>query len=246
MKTKVRIERSNRCIKCYKSIKMMNFQLLTQCPLFKGITEKEAEILFDKIHFQIKNYSKDDIVVLAGETVLKLLIIISGSVRGEMIDYSGRTIKIEDIEAPQPLATAFLFGQQNKYPVTVTVNNDARILIIPVTEFLKILQLNAQILKNYLNSISSRAQFLSQKLNFLSFKTIKGKVAHYLLQQAGEKFHSIELKNTQKQLADLFGVTRPSLARVFGEMQKEGMISISNKTVSLLNKQALNKLINNA
>ena len=224
----------------------MNFQLLTQCPLFKGITEKEAEFLFDKIHFQIKTYPKGDIVVVAGETVVNLLVIIAGSVRGEMIDYSGKTIKIEDIEAPKPLATAFLFGQQNKYPVTVTVNNDAKILIIPVTEFLKMLQLNTQILKNYLNNISSRAQFLSQKLNFLSFKTIKGKVAHFLLQQAGEKFHSVELKNTQQQLADLFGVTRPSLARVFGEMQKEGVINISNKTVSLLDKKALNKLINNA
>ncbi len=246
MKTKVRFERSNPCTICYKSIKMLNYQLLTQCPLFKGISEKEAEFLIDKIHFQIKTYSKDHIVVVAGETVVNLLIIISGSVRGEMIDYSGKTIKIEDIEAPKPLATAFLFGQQNKYPVTVTANNEAKILIIPVTEFLKLMQLNIQILKNYLNSISSRTQFLSQKLNFLSFKTIKGKVAHFLLQQAGEKFHSVELKNTQQQLADLFGVTRPSLARVFGEMQKEGIINIKNKTVSILNKQALNELINNA
>jgi CRP-like cAMP-binding protein len=224
---------------------MMNFQVLTQCPLFKGISEKEAELLLKKIHFQIKKYSKDDIVVVAGETVNNLLIVISGSVRGEMIDYSGKIIKIEDIEAPKPLATAFLFGQQNKYPVTVTANNEAGILTIPVSEFLKILQLNAQILRNYLNSISSRAQFLSNKLNFLSFKTIRGKVAHYLLQQAGEKFHSVELKNTQQQLADLFGVTRPSLARVFGEMQKEGIINIQNKTVSLLDKKALNQMIKN-
>lgn len=223
----------------------MNFQVLTQCPLFKGISEKEAELLLKKIHFQIKKYSKDDIVVVAGETVNNLLIVISGSVRGEMIDYSGKIIKIEDIEAPKPLATAFLFGQQNKYPVTVTANNEAGILTIPVSEFLKILQLNAQILRNYLNSISSRAQFLSNKLNFLSFKTIRGKVAHYLLQQAGEKFHSVELKNTQQQLADLFGVTRPSLARVFGEMQKEGIINIQNKTVSLLDKKALNQMIKN-
>lgn len=223
----------------------MNFQLLTLCPLFKGITEKEAELLFEKIHFQIKKYSKDEIVVVAGETVNNLLIVISGSVRGEMIDYSGKIIKIEDIEAPKPLATAFLFGQQNKYPVTVTANNNTGILTIPVNEFLKLLQLNTQILRNYLNSISSRAQFLSNKLNFLSFKTIKGKVAHYLLQQAGEKFHSIELKNTQQQLADLFGVTRPSLARVFGEMQKEGLINIQSKTVSLLDKKALNQLIKN-
>jgi CRP-like cAMP-binding protein len=225
---------------------MMNYRLLTECPIFRGITEKEAENLFDKIHFQIKNYSKDEVVVVAGEPVLNLHIIISGSVRGEMIDFSGKTIKIEDIEAPKPLATAFLFGQENKFPVTVTANNDAKILNMPVSEFLKLLQLNTPVLRNYLNSISSRAQFLSQKLHFLSFKTIKGKVAHFLLKQAGDKFHSVELKNTQQQLADLFGVTRPSLARVFGEMQKEGLIRITNKTVTLLDKKALNELMNNA
>ncbi|HSO87589.1 MAG TPA: Crp/Fnr family transcriptional regulator [Draconibacterium sp.] len=224
----------------------MNYQLLTQCPIFRGITEKDAELLFKKIHFQIKSYIKDEIVVVAGEPVFNLHIIIAGSVRGEMIDFSGKTIKIEDIEAPKPLATAFLFGQENKFPVTVSANNDAKILIIPVSEFLKLLQLNTQILQNYLNSISSRAQFLSQKLHFLSFKTIKGKVAHFLLQQAGEKFHSVELKNTQQQLADLFGVTRPSLARVFGEMQKEGLIRIANKTVTIPDKKALNELMNNA
>lgn len=216
------------------------------CPIFRGINEKEAEDLLKKIHFQIKSYSKDEIVVVAGEPVLNLHIIISGSVRGEMIDYSGKTIKIEDIEAPKPLATAFLFGQENKFPVTVTANIDTKILTMPVAEFLKMLQLNTPILKNYLNSISSRAQFLSQKLHFLSFKTIKGKVSHFLLQKAGDKFHSIELKNTQQQLADLFGVTRPSLARVFGEMQKEGLLKVENKTVTLLDKKALNELINNA
>jgi CRP-like cAMP-binding protein len=224
---------------------MINYQLLTQCPIFRGITENEAELLLKRIHFQVKNYFKDEVVVVAGEPVLNLNIIISGSVRGEMIDYSGKTIKIEDIEAPKPLATAFLFGKENKFPVTVTANNEVKILSVPVSEFLKILQLNLQILKNYLNSISSRAQFLSQKLNFLSFKTIKGKVAHFLLDHAGEKFHSVELKNTQQQLADLFGVTRPSLARVFGEMQKEGLISTKNKTVTLLDRKALKELITN-
>lgn len=234
------------CIKCYKMVNPINFQFLTQCPIFRGINENDVEDLLKKIHFQIKSYGKDEIVVVAGEPVLNLHIINQGSVRGEMIDYSGKTIKIEDIEAPKPLAAAFLFGRENKFPVTVTANNETKIITMPVSEFLKMLQLNTPILKNYLNSISSRAQFLSQKLHFLSFKTIRGKVAHFLLQQAGDKFHSIELKNTQQQLADLFGVTRPSLARVFGEMQKEELIKIENKTVTLLDKKALNELINNA
>ena len=162
-----------------------------------------------------------------------------------MIDYSGKTIKIEDVEAPKPLASAFLFGRENKFPVTVTAHVDVKILSIPVSEFLKVLQMNTQVLKNYLNSISTRTQFLSQKLHFLSFKTIREKVTHFLLTQAGDKFHSIELKNTQQQLADLFGVTRPSLARVFGEMQKEGLIKIEKKTVTLLDKNKLNTILRN-
>ncbi len=225
--------------------KMIDFKLISQCPVFRGIPENEIKKLLEKIHFQIRKFNKDEIIAVAGETVQNLYILLSGSVKGEMIDYSGKTIKIEDIEAPKPLATAFLFGKDNKFPVTVTAHVDLKILAIPVPEFLKILQLNTQVLKNYLNSISTRTQFLSQKLHFLSFKTIREKVAHFLLVRAGEEFHSIELKNTQQQLADLFGVTRPSLARVFGEMQKEGLIKMERKTVTLLNKKKLNQLLRN-
>ncbi|MEZ5105548.1 MAG: Crp/Fnr family transcriptional regulator [Draconibacterium sp.] len=224
---------------------MTDFRLLTQCPVFISLSEDEVKSLLKQIHYQIKSFSKNEVIITAGEQATHLYIIVSGSVKGEMIDYSGKTIKIEDIEAPKPLATAFLFGKENKFPVTVTANNKGKILAIPVPEFLKLLQLNTQILRNYLNIISTRAQFLSQKLHFLSFKTIKEKIAHFLLQQAGEKFHSIELKSTQQQLADLFGVTRPSLARVLGEMQKDGLITLEKKTVTLVNKPLLNNLLKN-
>ena len=223
----------------------MYFNLLSNFPVFLGIEKQHAESLFAKIHFQVKKYTQNEVVVFAGERVVNLLIVLSGSVRGEMIDYSGKTIKIEDIEAPKPLATAFLFGKENKYPVTVTANNSVRILSVPVSEFLKLLQLDRKILVNYLNSISTRAQFLSEKLNFLSFKTIREKVAHYLLKNAGEELHSFELKKTQEELARMFGITRPSLARVLGELKQNGIIKIERKTVTLLNKNALNKMLAN-
>ncbi|WP_321347660.1 Crp/Fnr family transcriptional regulator [uncultured Draconibacterium sp.] len=224
---------------------MKDYSILVKSPLFSGIPEEECRALFSKIHYQVRKFEKDAIVVQGGEEVTNLFIVLAGSVRGEMIDYSGKTVKIEDIEAPRPLAAAFLFGKENKFPVTVTANKKSELLAIPVVEFLKLLQLNTRLLRNYLNSISTRAQFLSQKLHFLSFKTIKEKVAHFLLQQAGDRFHSFELKNTQQQLAEMFGVTRPSLARVLGEMQDEKLIKIEKKTVTLLDKQGLNKLLKN-
>ena len=223
----------------------MNYQLLSQCPVFKGISEEESKQLFEQIHFQIKRFEKDEIIAIEGEPVNYLRIVISGSVRAEMIDYSGKTVKIDDIETPQPLASAFIFGSENNFPVTVTANSTGLLLVVPVTEFLKLLQLSRQVLENYLHSISSRAQFLSQKIHFLSVKTIKGKMAQFLLKQADNTNNTIELKSTQQQLADLFGVARPSLARVIGEMQKEGLIHIHKKKVTILDKPALNKIVQN-
>ena len=222
---------------------MINYQLLGQCPVFRGISENELRTLLSKVHFQVKKYSRGEMIAVTGETVNNLYVVLDGCVRGEMIDYSGKTIKIEDVEAPLPLATAFLFGKENKFPVTVTANTNVKILSVPVSEFLKMLQLNAQILENYLNNISSRTQFLTQKLHFLSFKTIRGKVAQFLLTQAGDTFHSVVLSHTQQQLAELFGVTRPSLARVLGEMQQEGLIKVERKTVTLTDKEKLNQLL---
>jgi len=224
---------------------MMNYQLLSQCPVFQGISEDENRKLLEQILFQIRKFEKDEIIAIEGEPVKNLRIILSGSVRAEMIDYSGKTVKIDDIETAQPLASAFIFGEENNYPVTVTANTPGRLLVVSVQEFLKLLQLNRQVLENYLNSISTRAQFLSQKIHFLSFKTIKEKMAHFLLKQAGEQQNTIELKNTQQQLADLFGVARPSLARVFSEMQREGLIEIKRKRVTILDKPALNEILKN-
>jgi len=223
----------------------MNYELISQCPLFRGITVIEIEKLFRQINFQMKKFEKNEIIVCYGDKVTHLLIIVKGSVKGEMTDYSGKTVKIEDIEAPRPLAAAFIFGKENNYPVTVIANNDVKILAIPIPEFLKLLQLSTKLLKNYMYNISTRAQFLSQKLHFLSFKTIKEKMAHFLLQKCGDRLHSIELNNTQQQLADLFGVARPSLARVFSEMQQEGLIKIEKRTVTLLDKPGLNELLRN-
>lgn len=243
IKTKLSCWRFLSCTNCYKAFVMLDFQLINECPLFSGLALWETQSLINEIHFQVRSYNKDEIIANAGESVRNLLIIMQGSAKGEMIDYSGKTIKIEDVEAPKPLASAFLFGKENKYPVTVTATSPVQILSIPIAEFLKIMQKDSTILTNFLGLISTQTQFLTQKIQFLHFKTIREKVAHFLLQKAGDRFHSVEIKNTQQQLADLFGVTRPSLARVLGEMQSEGLFEMERKTFKQIDKARLNALL---
>jgi CRP/FNR family transcriptional regulator, dissimilatory nitrate respiration regulator len=222
---------------------MIQTEILCQSPIFRGISPEELAGLFSQVHYQVKTYQKNDLVVIGGEICDRLLIIQQGSVKAEMTDYSGKTIKIEDLSAPWPLATAFLFGKENRFPVTVSATSDAQLVSIPKPEFVKLLQMDALILNNYLNTISTRAQFLSQKLKFLSFKTIKQKVAHYLLEKAGDRLQTVEIQQSQGQLAEMFGVTRPSLARTLGEMCQEGLIKTDRRFIKILDKDRMNRLL---
>jgi len=105
------------------------------------------------------------------------------------------------------------------------------------------MQQNNRVLKNFLDAISSRTQFLSNRIRFLSFKTIREKIAHYILAQTGEGNDRIFLPQSQTNLADFFGVTRPSLARALHELEKEGIIRVERREITLLNKKKLNTLL---
>ncbi len=218
----------------------MDVQLLTECKLFIGIHSEAIEKLLEKKRYRLKTYKNENIIALAGDTVDELQIILTGSVRGEMTDFSGKTIKIEDRQAPDSIATAFIFGANNKYPVNVISNSDTQILVIPKETLMIMFRENGQFLSNFLNAVSSRAQFLSNKIRFLSFKTIKGKFAQYLLHNGGDEKDDIELKPTITELAELFGVTRPSLSRAISEMETEETIQIMKKNIRILNRNKLN------
>ena len=222
---------------------MIRPEILCQSPVFRGISSEQLLQLLSQVHFQFKNYSKNELIVMGGEICDRLLIVQQGSVKAEMTDYSGKTIKIEDLVAPQPLASAFQFGNHNRFPVTVLANTDVEIVSIPKPEFVKLLQLNSLILNNYLNTISTRAQFLSQRLKFLSFKTIRQKIAHFLLEKAGDRLQTVEILQSQGQLAEMFGVTRPSLARALGEMSSEGLIETDRRSIKILDKNRMNQLL---
>lgn len=220
------------------------FHRLAQSEIFRGINPSELENLLSVINYQVKRFSRDDLIALAGDRINSLQIVAEGSVKGEMIDFTGKTIKIEDIEAPRPLAPAFLFGDDNGYPVNIVANSSVTIVTIPKKEFVRMLILSEKLLHNYLDIISSRAQFLSARLKFLSFQSIKGKIAHYLLSKSSPgRSGNIELDKSQSELAEIFGVTRPSLARAVRELDRDGIISAKGRKVTIINPVRLSSFL---
>ena len=212
-------------------------------PLFRNVSAGELRKNFEGLTYKVKNYTKGEILAHQGDVCNKLVILTKGSVRGEMIDESGRLIKIEDIASPRALAPLFLFGAANRFPVEVTANENTEAIIIPKESVIKLFARNEAFLENYMNMSANYAQTLSEKLFFMSFKTIRQKLASYFLRLSATQGSQILLDRSQQELADYFGISRPSLAREVSHMQDDGLIKADRKQITILNKEKLKFLI---
>ena len=218
--------------------------VLVNNPLFRGITPERLFADLEEISFHTRSYKKGEILAQQGAVCNRLVILTKGSVRGEMIDYSGRLIKVEDIAAPRAIAPLFLFGEENRYPVEVTANEPTEVIELPKSSVLSLFRKNEQFLENYMNLSANYARTLADKLFFMSFKTIRQKLASYLLRMLKQQGDSpIQLDRSQQELADYFGVSRPSLARELAHMQDDGLIKTDRKLVHILRKEDMMQLI---
>ena len=220
------------------------YRILFNSPLFRGLTMDELDSLFLKVNHQIKQFRSGELLAQAGEDVDKAILLMQGRLQGEMVDFGGNSLKIEELDPPQMIAAAFLFGPQNKFPVFLSAKTDGKILVVQKKDFTSMLSLEPRVMINYINIVSGKAQFLSGKITFLSLKTIKEKIAYYLLQRI-KKAESklVPIDQTQTALAELFGVTRPSLTRTVLEMENQGILTWSRENVKILDLNQLNHIL---
>ena len=220
------------------------YQILLNSPLFRGLTSEELNALMQNVNHQIRQFRSGELLAQAGEDVDKAIILLQGRLQGEMVDFAGNSLKIEELDPPQMVAAAFLFGPQNKFPVFLSAKTEGRIMVILKKDFTRMLSLEPRVMVNYINIVSAKAQFLSGKITFLSLKTIREKIAFYLLQRAKQSQNmQVNIDQTQTALADHFGVTRPSLTRSVLEMEKQGILEWTKDKVSIKDLRKLNRIL---
>ncbi|MBP1617980.1 MAG: Crp/Fnr family transcriptional regulator [Bacteroidetes bacterium] len=222
----------------------MEYSILSRIPLFRGIPAAEIENIFENVSSLEKVYKKGAILAEQDEACNRLIILLSGKVRAEMADPSGKVVKVEDILAPNPLAILFLFGTNSRFPVQATADEDCTALVIPKQSVLNLLGKNELLLKNYLDISADFASRLSQKLYFMSFRTIRQKISMFLLELSrNQSSPTVEFGRTKSSLSEYFGVSRPSLERELSNMQHDGWISIDKKEITILKKESLVQLV---
>ena len=217
-------------------------EIISSSPLFAGISVEEILDIFKTIPCSAKSYSKDSLVMIRGDEYDSLKILLEGEVSAEIQDFTGKTIKIENLKAPDAMALGILFADDNILPVTIVAQSNIRLVSIPKESIIKIAQKNKQFLQNYFTQSGNKVVFLVEKLRLLKFSSLRQKFSGYIL-SLSEKLNSetVYLSYSREELAELFGVARPSLSRICSEMSDEGILQIEGKKITILNKDRLKK-----
>ena len=219
----------------------MDINDLFLCPVCMNIPVSEREKFLNEIEYKTKLYKKGECIAQQGEMVNALYILLKGSAKSEMISDSETILNMETVKAPNLLASALLFAADSQFPVDIVALEDCEIILISKDSIVKQLGSNEEFLQGFMKFNSNRVHFLSERLKLLSTKTIKGKIAQYVLARSNHQNFTLDRKLTE--LAEYFGVTRPSLSRSLSEMIEEGIISLKRKNGTVLDPVKLKNLI---
>ena len=209
---------------------------LKETVLFNNLKEETIKDILGKVKYEIKKYSPNESIAFRGDKVKGLYIILKGTLITEMLTEEGNIIKIEELVPSSVIASAFIFGKNNSFPVDLITKNEVDILFVERKEFLKLLFSDEKILENFLNEVSNKTQLLTTKIwNSFNNKTIKKKFCDYVKKNQKNNLFSIENLGA---LAEFFGVERPSLSRVLSELVKDEKLErIARNKYKILDKE---------
>ena len=207
---------------------------LTKVSLFQGLNSEEIIECLKKIDFKIKNFKKNETVFFRGDSLTKVIIIIRGSAYGEMQKFNGDTIVIGEMKESEVLASAFLFGENNIFPVDLITLKESTFLFFDKEKYLDVIHSDKRLLLNFITEISNKSQLLSKRIWFnFTNRTIEEKILSYIKENA--KNGKIKFLPNISALSKRFEVTRPALSREISRLCEKKILTKVENNYYLIN-----------
>ena len=215
--------------------------LLFFCSMCRDKSAEEIEKIKCTIPHMVKEYKRGEHIAYQGDKVQYLIMLIKGKVKTEIVSNSGLTLPMEEVQAPYPLAAAFLFADDNCFPVDVVALQDCEVLYISKDSVEAQIAKCPGFLRGFMAFNANRMQYISERLKIFAQKGIKAKIVYYILSR--EQNGKFNFERSIVSLAEYFGVERPSLSRAISEMVRDGIITFQNGKGKVLDFDAMENLL---
>ncbi len=221
-----------------------NFEVLKACPLFSGLSTEEISNLLKENEYLAMSYIKNQFIAVEDEICNSIGIVIEGSIEVKKISASGNSLTITSMKQGNIFGEMMVFADTNRYPSSIISADDTTILFISQQSIIKMCTCNNRFLQNLMKMLSNKLLVLNSKIKYLSYQTIRQKVASYILDIYHKEQKSLlKLNHSRKEMAEFLNIPRPSLSRELENMKKEGLIDYDKAIIKILNLNSLKKTL---
>ncbi|HPE38273.1 MAG TPA: Crp/Fnr family transcriptional regulator [Bacillota bacterium] len=193
---------------------------------------------------RVKTFSKGEIIAAEGDACTSLAVIQKGQVAMQKYTSSGDFATIGLLVDGDFFGEDLLFGSSNHYSFTLEAVSLVEVLFISKDTLSSLMDSSPVIMNNYLRILSDCVHVQNYRIALLSQKTIRQKIAYYLLdlRQTQDGIHStgeILLPGSKEVISKLLAMPRPSFSRELIAMEKDGLIAVDGRKISLLDVRRL-------
>lgn len=212
------------------------------CPLFFGINKNDLGHLLTCMGAKLKQYKKNEYIIMEGEVFNNIFIVATGNCQVIKNDFWGNRSIITNLSAGDLFGESFASGENNTSKVSVIASCDCSVLILKYNKVTTTCPSSCifhnTLIKNMLKILGNKNLILTEKIEFLSQRTIREKLLAYFSTLAKQSGTKIEVPFSRQELADFLSIDRSALSRELSNMQNDGILSFEK------NHFVLNKTLN--
>jgi CRP/FNR family transcriptional regulator len=213
--------------------------LLQAVPYFRVLNESALENVAQEVI--TRRYQAGEIIFLEGEPDAGLHLVAEGLCRVYRVSEGGREQVLATL-GPGDSCNEVPVVDDGPNPANFAAVDDSVLWIISGEALTRLRQrhpvLNDIIIKN----LAMRCRQLVQRVYNLSFLSVTGRLAAFLLQQSVEDSKLSRRRWTQDEIAAHLGTVREMVGRAFRELQEAELIAVDRHRIEILDHDGLKEL----
>jgi len=191
-------------------------------------------------------YKKGQVIFYEGTRPLGLFCVNGGKIKVYKDGSMGKEQIISFAKGGDFLGYRALLSEEF-YAASASIIEDATVCFIPKSDFLNVLNTDAEFGKRLMKSVCHEIGVLEEKIITLAQKSVRERLASTLLMLKatygieGEGSELIDIALSREDLANIVGTVTETVIRLLTEFKEDGLIANEGKKIRILNVKGLAK-----
>ncbi len=227
-----------------RDLKTEYLPALRSCALFAGMQDDEITGLLGCFSPRVSRHRRGEILFLSGDSYKGVGVVLRGKVQVVKESAAGaRTLLLQKGEG-SVFGEMAAFSSSKSWPSTVIAQTDCAVMLIDRCKITGRCSNNCvfhrRFLENFICIISERGLHLNKKLEYMSVKSVEGKIGAFLLDACSRnRSNNFDIGMNRNELADFLCVSRPTLSRELARLKKNGVIDYHLSAFHVLDPEKL-------